>query len=478
MSGAPLTLSDGGLALTEPEVVGERRRTMVLAASSLGSCLVFVSGAVVAVALAEIGRDLRLSPLDLQWVINAELLPLAALTLTAGALGDRFGHKLMFLAGIALFGLGAGAIILAPGFGALVAGRFVQGLGEALILPNGLSVLGQAFPADRKARAVGIWSAAGAVASGAGPAIAGAMLDEGSWRSAFLMLLPLVAAALAAGAAWIPGDRRGRGARVDAGGAVLSIVGLGGLGAGLTGLTNGSGSGTWVFAALLAGLSCLAALFLTQRRLGERAMLPPSVFASRSVVGANLFTALLYGAFAVMLTLIPFVMIRGAQLPASLAGLAFLPLQLLITAVSPLAGTLCRRFGRRLPLFAGAAVVASACLLSLGIGSNAAYWEDIFPPILLLALGMSLAIAPLTTLVLTSVDADRAGTAAGINSAVSRAGSLIAIAMLGGVLQQGGPQLFSGFYAAMIGAAIASLLAALAVFIIEPGPHVDFIPRG
>src|SRR5690606_30422560 len=117
----------------------------------------------------------------------------------------------------------------------------------------------------------------------------------------------------------------------------------------------------------LAGLSCLAALFLTQRRLGERAMLPPSVFASRSVVGANLFTALLYGAFAVMLTLIPFVMIRGAQLPASLAGLAFLPLQLLITAVSPLAGTLCRRFGRRLPLFAGAVIVASACLLSLGI---------------------------------------------------------------------------------------------------------------
>ena len=112
---------------------------------------------------------------------------------------------------------------------------------------------------------------------------------------------------------------------------------------------------------------------------------------------------------------------------------------------------------------------------ALRVGSNATYWADIFPPVLLLSLGMSLAIAPLTTLVLTSVEPDRAGTA--VNSAVSRAGSLFAIALLGGVLQQGGPQLFSGFHMAIAVAAIACVLAAFAVFIIEPGPHVDFIPR-
>jgi MFS family permease len=241
VSSASLILTDGSLALSEPKAVGAQGSTKVLAASSLGSCLVFVSSAVVTVALAAIGRDMRLSPLDLQWVMNAELLPLAALTLVAGALGDRFGQKRIFLAGIALFGLGAAAIGFAPSFALLIVGRFLQGLGEALILPNGLSVLGQAFPADKKARAVGIWSE--------------------------------------------------------------------------------------------------------------------------------------------------------------------------------------------------------------------------------------------TTLVLTSVESDRAGTASGVNSAVSRAGSLFAIALLGGVLQQGGPQLFSGFHMAMAVAAVACVLATLAVFIIEPGPHVDFIPR-
>jgi MFS family permease len=199
-------------------------------------------------------------------------------------------------------------------------------------------------------------------------------------------------------------------------------------------------------------------------------MLPPSLFASRTVVGANLFTALLYGPFTVMLTLIPFVMIQGAHLPTLVAGLAFIPLQVLITVVSPLAGMLCRRFGRRLPLFAGGVVVALGCAMALRIGPNATYWADFFLPILLLAVGMSLAIAPLTTLVLTSVESDRAGTASGVNNAVSSAGSLFAVALLGGVLQQGGPQLLSGFHMAMAVAAVACVLATLAVFIIEPDP--------
>ena len=139
VSSAPLILTDGGLALSEPKTVGAQGSTKVLAASSLGSCLVFVSSAVVTVALAAIGRDMRLSPLDLQWVMNAELLPLAALTLVAGALGDRFGQKRIFLAGIALYGLGATAIGFALSFAPLVVGRFLQGLGGALILPNGQS---------------------------------------------------------------------------------------------------------------------------------------------------------------------------------------------------------------------------------------------------------------------------------------------------------------------------------------------------
>jgi EmrB/QacA subfamily drug resistance transporter len=477
VSSASLILTDRSLALSEPKAVGAQGSTKVLAALSLGSCLVFVSGAVVAVALAAIGRDMRLSPLNLQWVMNAELLPIAALTLVAGALGDRFGQKRIFLAGIVLYGLGATAIGVAPSFAPLIAGRFLQGLGEAVILPNGLSVLGQAFPADKKARAVGIWSAAAAVASGVAPAIAGAILEHGSRQTTFLMLLPVVASALAVGIVWIPKDAPTSQGRIDIGGAVFSTIGLGGLGAGLTSLSNGSGVNFGVLVTLIVGLGGLACLIVVKRRLGDNAMLPPSLFTSRSIVGANLFTAFLYGAFTVMLTLIPFVMIRGAHLPTLVAGLAFIPLQVLITIVSPLAGMLCRRFGRRLPLFAGGAVVALGCAMALHVDSNATYWADVFPSILLLALGMSLVIAPLTTLILTSVEFDRAGTASGVNGAISRAGSLFAIALLGGVLQQGGPQLFSGFHLAMAVAAVACVLATLAVFIIEPGPQVDFIPR-
>jgi MFS family permease len=435
VSSASLILTDRSLALSEPKAVGAQVSTKVLAASSLGSCLVFVSSAVVTVALAAIGRDMRLSPLDLQWVMNAELLPLAALTLVAGALGDRFGQKRIFLAGIALYGLGATAIGFAPSFAPLIVGRFLQGLGEALILPKGLSVLGQAFPADKKARAVGIWSAAAAVASGVAPAIAGAILDHGSWRTTFLMLLPVVAGALAVGTVWIPKDSPTSHARVDVGGAVFSTVGLGGLGLGLTSLTNGSGLNLWVLVTLIVGLVGLAGLIVTERRLGDNAMLPPSLFASRSVVGANLFTVLLYGAFTVMLTLIPFVMIRGAHLPRP--------------GLHPPASADCGRLAARRhalpPVRPALAIVRRRHRRRLGMRHDAPcrFERDLLgghlPPILLLSLGMSLAIAPLTTLVLTSVESDRAGTASGVNSAISRAGSLFAIALLGGVLQHVGP---------------------------------------
>jgi len=475
VSSAPLT--DRGLALCEPKAVGAQSSTKVLAASSLGCCLVFASSAVVTVALAAIGRDMRLSSLELQWVMNAELLPLAALTLVAGALGDRFGLKRIFLVGIALYGLGTLATGFASSFAPLIIGRFLQGLGGALILPNGLSVLGRAFSADKKARAVGIWSAAAALASGVAPATAGAILDQGSWQTTFLMLLPVVAGALAVGAVWIPKSSPTGHDGVDVGGGFLSVVGLGGLGAGLTSLTNGSGLNLWALITLIVGLGGLAGLIVTEWRLGENAMLRPSLFSSRSVVGANLFTLLLYGSFTVMLTLIPFVMIRGAHLSTLVAGLAFIPLQILITVVSPLVGILCRRFGRRLPLFAGGAVVGLGCAMACRVGVNATYWAVFFPPILLLSLGMSLAIAPLTTLVLTSVEPDRAGTASGVNSTISRVGSLFAIALLGGVLQQDGPQLLSEFHTAMGIAAVACGFATLSVFIIEPGPHIDFVPR-
>jgi MFS family permease len=205
-------------------------------------------------------------------------------------------------------------------------------------------------------------------------------------------------------------------------------------------------------------------------------MLPTGLLTSRDVIGVNLFTALLYGPFVAMLTLLPFVMIQGARLPPIVAGAAFIPLQILVTTISPLAGRVCRRLGRRAPLILGGLMVAGGCLAGLRIDGHAAYWSDIFPAVLILALGMGLVVAPLSTLVLTSVNSDLAGTAAGINSSVSRVGSLVGVALIGGVLQ-GGPGLMHAFHLAMAVAAGSCVLAALTVLIIEPGPHADFVPR-
>lgn len=474
MSGIAQSFADGGVALAQP------RRTpggaAVLAATSAGSSLVFASGALLNVVLAGVGQDLKLSSAQLQWLINAELLPLAALTLVAGALGDRLGRRSVFLAGLLLFTAGALASALAPAWPGLVAARLVTGVGEALVLPNGLAILGQAFAADRKAFAVGVWSAVAAVASAAAPLLAGALLVHGHWRLAFAAMVPIAMVALLLAFLWTPASPPRDDAPIDGLGALLSAVGLGSLGWGLMQLTNADGAFLSAFGSLIVAAIAFGALLGVERRRGAGAMLPHVLVGSRAVLGANLFTVLLYGPFTAILTLLPFVMIRGVDLTPVAAGAAFIPLQVLITAVSPLAGRLCRRTGRRAPLIVGAMVVAVGCALALRIDAHATYWRAIFPAVLALALGMSLAIAPLSTLVLTSVDAAWAGTAAGINSAASRVGSLVAVALLGGVLQ-GGPALMGAFHASMIVAAGAAVLAALMVLIVPPGPHRDFVAR-
>jgi MFS family permease len=438
------------------------RSGFALAASSAGSCLVFVSGSVINVGLASIGRDLGLRAPELQWVLNAELLPLAALTLVGGALGDRFGNKRVFLLGIGLFFFASLGCGLAPSWLMLVAARFLLGVGEALILPTGLSILGQAFPTDRKSRAVGIWSASAAVASAIAPALAGLILDHATWRAVFWMQAPLAGIAFVLAAVWTPKSAPRPHAVIDIAASALSVAGLGALGWTLMALTKGA-NGRLIIGLCVAIVAIVALVRLEMRR-GDRAMLPPALFANRTVVALSVFTATLYGAFTTILTLIPFVIIKGAHLSALIAGVAFIPLQILITGVSPLAPILCARFGHSLPLAIGALITGLGCALALRIGVDAQYWTDIFPAVGLVAIGMSLAIAPMTTLVLTSVDSLHAATASGFNGAVSRAGSLAAIALLGGVLQYSGADLISGFHMAMMGSAVACLVAALAAF--------------
>jgi predicted MFS family arabinose efflux permease len=351
--------------------------------------------------------------------------------------------------------------------------RLLQGVGEALILPAGLTILSGAFSAERKGAAVGIWSASAAVASATAPAVAGLILDHGSWRGTFLMQVPLAVLAFVAASAWVPRAAQNARASIDLAAAALSIVGLGAMGWSLTELSNRGGRVLYSLAGALIAGAAFIVLGFVERWKKDRAMLPPALFMSRTVVSLNVFTLALYGAFAANLTLIPFVMIKGANFSSLVAGLAFMPLQILITIVSPMASILCSRFGRRLPLVAGALVAALGCLSAVRIGVDAQYWRDVFPAVLLIATGMSLALAPMTTLVLTSVDALHAATASGFNSAVSRAGGLAAIALLGSVLQRSGAELVGGFHLAMLASAVACIVAAIAAFSIAPASEVD-----
>ena len=422
----------------------------VLATTVLASSLAFVDGSVVNVGLPAIGRSLSADARALQWIINAYLLPLSALLLLGGAAGDRFGRRRMLIAGIFLFAIASLACATAPSLGVLLAGRLLQGVGAAMLMPNSLVLLGSAFGGEEQGRAIGIWAATGAVMGAIGPVLGGWLIDLGSWREIFLINLPLAAAAILLAWGCVPDDRDTGNEPLDWTGGALATLGLGGL---TWALTVSSGRAGWTpsasFAAILALIA--AALFLiVEGRRGDRAMMPLALFASRSFIGLTLLTLLLYGALGALLVLIPYVLIEAAGYSGTAAGAALLPLPIVLSLASPMMGRLAGRLGSRLPLGLGSLIVGLGFLLAVRFDGNSSYWTSVFPAILVIALGLSGAVAPLTTAVLNSVDARHTASASGFNSAVARTGGLVATALLGTVLAAHGPALLTAFHAAMI----------------------------
>jgi len=436
------------------------RPWLVLVACILASSLAFVDGSVVNVGLPAIGHQLRGNASDLQWVINIYLLPLSSLLLLGGAIGDHFGRRDVLVGGTAVFALGSGLCAAAPGLGWLLAARMLQGAGAAFLLPNSLAVLGSAWTGSARGRAVGIWSAASAITAAIGPVLGGWLIDTVGWRAIFLVNLPLAAAAIAITLGFVRNPpREATEQPLDLWGAVLATASLATL---IWSLTTGAGNGAadrsvlWT-AALGIGL---AGVFLwIEKHRDESAMMPLSLFGSRNFVGLTLLTMLLYGALGALLVLVPFVLIRGAHYSGTLAGAALLPFPLVMAAVSPVMGELAGRTGSRTPLIFGPIVVALGFLLLSRLSPSGHFWSDIFPAMLIIAIGMSAVAAPLTTAVLASVDSDHTGLASGFNSAVARTGGMIGTAMLGGVFASNGAVLFDAFHKAILACAIASLLA-------------------
>jgi len=461
---------DRALAVGAPDQDGSPAHpNLVLCTSILASSLAFIDGSVVNVGLSAIGRDLGGGGADLSWVVNGYLLPLSSLLLLGGALGDRYGRKRLLVAGIGVFALASLLCALAPSLALLVAGRLLQGLGAAMLLPNSLAVLSATFKGKGRGRAVGIWAAAGAAAGAIGPLLGGWLIDTMGWRAVFYINLPIAALAMFMAWRFVPGNTRDKPVALDPLGAGLASLGLACLTWGLAHASAEKHLTLWGGLALVAGIVILLAFLLVERHAGARAMLPLKLFGSSAFSGLNLMTFLLYGALGALMLLVPFVLIQSLGYSAKQAGAALLPFSIVLAIGSPLMGRVAASHGSHLPLSIGSLIVAGGFLLALRIGAGS-YATTVLPALLTIALGMACVAAPLTTAVLSSVDGSHTGIASGFNSAVARGGGLIATALLGVVLTAQGRALLAPFHTALMVCAASAAAAAVCAFVwVRPG---------
>ncbi|MDV3257249.1 MAG: MFS transporter [Sphingomonas sp.] len=436
-----------------------------LAMSVAASSLSFIDGSILNVALPAIREGTGAGAAEVQWVVNIYTLPLAALILIGGALGDHHGRRLWLVIGTSLFGAGSLVCALSGGLELLLAGRAIQGVGAGLLLPNSLALLNGVYEGEARGQAIGTWAAAGAIAAAIAPLIGGWLVEHVGWQSIFYINLPFVAAAVTVALTRVKEVREPEIARLDIAGGLLATAGLGAATYGLTlwsedfALTGEAATG------LVVGCLLLAGFLFWERRLGDKAMVPLSLFQNRCFSALNLMTFLLYGAFGGAMLLIPYVLIEAGGYSPIDAGLALLPLSILLGLASPLMGKLAVRLGPRIPLTIGPVIVGAGLLLATRISQDQDYWSHAFPAILLLAIGMTLAVAPLTSTVLAAVDRHQTGMASGFNSAVARLGGLIAIALLGAVLTRTGTKLLEPFAIALFVMAVTASLGGIASFL-------------
>lgn len=434
---------------------------MSIAASSLS----FIDGSVLNVALPAIRSSTGASAAEVQWVVNAYTLPLAALILLGGALGDHYGRRLWLVIGTALFAVASLLCALTSDLTMLLAGRALQGVGAALLLPNSLALLNGAYSGEKRGRAVGIWAASGAIAAAIAPLLGGWLVDRFGWPSIFFINLPIAAAAILIALTRVEESTERAKARLDFAGALLATLGLG---AATYGLTLWSSDRTFTSMAGIAvavGIALMIGFILVERRLGSRAMIPLDLFANRCFSSLNLTTFLLYGAFGGAMLLVPYVLIEGGGYSPIQGGLALLPLSILIGLGSPIMGKLAERIGPRLPLTIGPAIVAAGMILAIRIGQDQSFWTHVFPAVTVMALGMAILVAPLTSALLGSVEEHQTGMASGFNSALSRTGGLIAVALLGAVIAGEGQGIFGPFRVALIAMAIVAAAGGVAAWI-------------
>ncbi|CCH27779.1 MFS transporter [Actinosynnema sp. NPDC047251] len=408
---------------------GTPRARAVLATTVLGSGMAMLDSTIVNVALPRIGAELDADVAGLQWILDGYLLSLASLILVAGSLGDRYGRRRVFTFGVVWFGAASLLCGLAPSTELLVLARVLQGVGGALLTPGSLAIIQSAFVRDDRARAIGAWSGLAGVATAVGPLVGGLLVQLWSWRLAFLVNLPVAVLCVWLARRCVPESRdeqlTGRPNVTE------SVVGALGL-AGLTGAlveAPARGADPLVVTAGLVGVAGLVAFVLLQRR-GRDPLVPPRLFTDRTFVLANALTFLVYAALGGVMVLMVLQLQVSLGYSPTAAGLASLPITATMLALSARSGRLAQRIGPKLQLVVGPLLVAAGMLLLRRAEPGAGYLDGVLPGVLVFGLGLAAVVAPVTATVLAAAPDRYAGVASGVNNAVARTGSLVAVAVL------------------------------------------------